>query len=50
MVNRNNFSEWRQLIKINKLSKVLNMVDKNDIIGTWILVDRGTDDLVDAEL
>ena len=26
------------------------MVDKNDIIGTWTLVDRGTDDPVDAEL
>ena len=26
------------------------MVYKNDIIGTWTLVDRGTDDPVDAEL
>ena len=26
------------------------MVKKPDIIGTWILVDRGTDDPVDAEL
>ena len=26
------------------------MVTKRDIIGTWILVDRGTDDPVDAEL
>ena len=26
------------------------MVKKTDIIGTWILVDRGTDDPVDAEL
>lgn len=26
------------------------MVDKSDIIGTWIMVDRGTDDPVDAEM
>jgi hypothetical protein len=26
------------------------VVDKSDIIGTWIMVDRGTDDPVDAEM
>ena len=30
--------------------KIIFMVTKRDIIGTWILVDRGTDDPVNGEL